>query len=109
MIRPLPRNIGFALWGAAFLVWRGGLNLFTVASLFVMLGLGVALYWVETRTVRPRRTYYLFGLGSVLLFFPLVAVAPPGASMLLGALIWAGIALLVGIWVVYYEASEPIR
>ena len=108
MIRPLPRHIGLALWAAAFLVWRGGLNLFTIASVIAMIGLGLALYWVETRTMRPRRTYYLFALGSVLLFFPLVAVAPPGASMLLGALVWAGISVLVGIWVVYYERIEPI-
>ena len=108
MIRPLPRNIGLALWGCAFLVWRGGLTLLTMAGLIAMIGLGFALYWVETRTERPRRTYYLFGLGSALLFFPLVVVAPPGPSMLLGALIWAGICLLVGIWVVYYERTERL-
>ena len=83
MIRPLPRNMGIAFWVAAYFVWRGGLDLVTLAMVIAWIAFGLAFYWVETRTKRPRRTYYFCGLGSVLFFLMLLAFAPSGASMLM--------------------------
>jgi hypothetical protein len=101
--------LGGALWLAAVVFWLGGVNLYSLGSLLVMLALTTALSWNETHFERPLRSYGRLAIGSALLLFVLVvSVLLSGGSVLLGALTWAVMSLLAAIWTIYYERTEPL-
>jgi hypothetical protein len=86
-----------------------GLSLRSVTSAIVLFAFGVAGWLVETRTVRPRRSFFRLSLGSALLFlFLVIDVGLWGGNAVLGAITWFVIAVLGLVWTIYYERTEPL-
>ncbi len=87
---------------------RDGVDMFGAALIAILIALGFAAEFVETRTQRPLKNYLRVALGSlalglVLLVMPLVM----GSGILIGLILWSGVSLAGLIWCVHYERTEP--
>ncbi|QNQ08353.1 hypothetical protein [Sphingomonas alpina] len=86
-----------------------GVSVRSVASAAVLFALGIAFWLVETRTLRPGRSFLRLTLGSAFLFFVLVVnVAIWGGDSVLAAILWIGIVVAGVVWTMHYERTEPL-
>lgn len=111
------RILSWIRWGALLLaavliaarVASHGFDLFILISAALLVVLGLALQYVETHMVRPRKNYLRWLLGAVTL--GLILVVLPlylGANLLVGAILWLGLSAAGLVWCVNYERTEPL-
>lgn len=82
-----------------------GLSTESVTSAFISLVIGALGWLVETRTVRPARSYFRLLLISAALLLLLVMIAE---LWVLAAVTWLVMTVLGLVWTIYYERIEPV-
>lgn len=96
------------VWLSLLLIGPIGLSIRSLVSGLILLGFGLAAFFVERRTRRPARSYLRLLLFSALLFsFFVIDVASWKGDWVLGLIAWLGVSCLTAIWTVYYERTEP--
>lgn len=111
--RPLSTYARYATWlvaaiFAALHFLRSGIDLFSVGSIAILILLGFTLQYVE-KTQRPLKNYLRAALGAAVL--GLVLIGMPlliGTGILVGLLLWTGLAGAMLAWAIYYERTEPL-
>jgi hypothetical protein len=102
------KTVVTALWFAGMWVAFAGFSLASLARGLILILLSGLGYWIETRTVRPLRSWLRVALASALLFCILVvSVSNWGGSIGLGAITWAIMTGLAAFWAYSYERIEP--
>lgn len=76
----------------------------------------LSLFWlgaarlIQTRTTRPRRTFYWLALASSVVAALFTSFAATGNQPLLPGIIgWAGLTVLGLIWCIHFERTETIQ
>lgn len=88
---------------------RHGIDPFVLVSAALLVLIGLGLEYIETRALRPRKTYLRWGLAALVL--ALVLMALPlylGANLLVGAILWFGLSAAGLVLCVQYERTEPL-
>lgn len=99
----------FVAW-LVYLLFRDGADAFGLVSLALVLFWTGALWLIDRRSTRPRRTFYWLAMASSVAAAIFIAMpAADGAPVLLGTIAWAGVTLLGFIWCLYFERSEAGR
>ncbi|HEX7853191.1 MAG TPA: hypothetical protein VF503_05795 [Sphingobium sp.] len=89
--------------------WSPHEILAAILSAGLMAALFLLLHLIETRSQRPRRSYYRWALVSALLFGLLViGVAAWGGAIVLGCITWVVMSGLGLFWTIHYERTEPL-
>ena len=83
-----------------------GVSTQSVMSALTLLVVGALGWVVETRTVRPARSYLRLLLASAALLLLFVTVAE---AWVLAVVTWSFMTGLGLVWTIYYERTEPVR
>ena len=82
-----------------------GLSTRSISSVLIVLFIGALGWAVETRTVRPARSYFRLLLASAMLLLIFLSVAEAWALATVTWLFMTGLGL---VWTIYYERIEPV-
>jgi hypothetical protein len=68
---------------------------------------GIVIFWfISTKIRRPQQTYYLTGLGSLVVAALFIGTpASAGDPIVFGVIAWAAMTVLAAFWAVYYERT----
>jgi hypothetical protein len=82
-----------------------GVSTRSVMSALILLVVGALGWVVETRTVRPVRSYFRLLLASATILVLFVTVAEAWVLAVVAWLCMTGLGL---VWTIYYERTEPV-
>lgn len=97
------RGLGYWLW--LLVMWLVISRFSLDWGGLVVMSLTAIGYLVETRTRRPRRSFYRLALASTALFLLLVVGFWDG-YVVLAFMTWAAITALAAAWTIHYERTE---
>ena len=110
------RSVRAWLFPVAFWIWLaiswlrhdfGSSDLVIGALSLFWLG---AAWLIDTRSTRPRRTFYWLALASSVVAALFIGFAATGGDSLLpGVIAWAGATLLGLVWCMHFERTESAR
>jgi hypothetical protein len=87
-----------------------GATTYNIASTAFEIACLFGFWLIVTRISRPRRTYYLTALASLVIAAIFVGTpVAAGSSAIAGIIAWLGVSVLGAIWAAYYEKTEEDR
>jgi O-antigen/teichoic acid export membrane protein len=86
-----------------------GFDVFILVTTALLVGLGLALRYVELHTRRPLKNYLRWLLAAVALGLVLIALPfALGANLLVGSILWIGLSAAGLVWCIQYERTESL-